>query len=93
MNFTTAWSTNAVTICAQCGLPHVSRIERSRRYRVEFAAAESTAECTESNAAAIQSATAAFAALVHDRMTECVYARALDSFASGARPEAGALVT
>jgi phosphoribosylformylglycinamidine synthase len=89
MNFTTAWSTNAVTICAQCGLPHVSRIERSRRYRVEFAAAEST---NESTAAAIQSATAAFAALVHDRMTECVYARALDSFASGARPEAGALV-
>ena len=85
MNFTTAWSTNAVTICQQCNLPHISRIERSRRYRVEFAAGDAA-----NGATGIQSATAAFAALVHDRMTECVYARALDSFASGARPDAGA---
>ena len=32
MNFSTAWSTNAVSICHSCGLTKVSRIERSRRY-------------------------------------------------------------
>ena len=32
MNFTTAWSTNAVSICQACGLRKITRIERSRRY-------------------------------------------------------------
>ncbi|MFH1025225.1 MAG: hypothetical protein V1764_00910 [Nitrospirota bacterium] len=32
MNFTTAWSTNAVSICHECGLTKITRIERSRRY-------------------------------------------------------------
>jgi phosphoribosylformylglycinamidine synthase len=32
MNFTTAWSTNAVSVCHACGLDKVARIERSRRY-------------------------------------------------------------
>jgi len=35
MNFTTAWSTNAVAICHSCGLTKVSRIERSQRFRIE----------------------------------------------------------
>ena len=35
MNFTTAWSTNAVSICHACGLKKITRIERSRRYRIE----------------------------------------------------------
>jgi phosphoribosylformylglycinamidine synthase len=33
MNFTTAWSSNAVSICRACGLTGISRIERSLRYR------------------------------------------------------------
>ena len=32
MTFTTAWSTNAVSICHACGLGAARRIERSRRY-------------------------------------------------------------
>ena len=35
MNFSTAWSTNAVSICHACGLTGIRRIERSRRYRLE----------------------------------------------------------
>ncbi|MEK6255125.1 MAG: hypothetical protein N2B05_10550, partial [Gemmatimonadales bacterium] len=35
MSFTTAWSTNAVSVCHACGLSSIRRIERSRRYRVE----------------------------------------------------------
>src|SRR3972149_11050187 len=34
MNFTTAWSTNAVSVCHACGLGKIRRIERSRRYRL-----------------------------------------------------------
>src|SRR5512146_2431784 len=34
MSFTTAWSTNAVSVCRACGLGKISRIERSRRYRL-----------------------------------------------------------
>ncbi len=32
MTFSTAWSTNAVSVCRACGLDTVSRIERSRRF-------------------------------------------------------------
>ncbi|MBT9538124.1 MAG: hypothetical protein IVZ94_08330, partial [Nitrospirae bacterium] len=34
MNFTTAWSTNAVSVCHACGLKKITRIERSRRYKL-----------------------------------------------------------
>ncbi len=34
MNFATAYSTNLVSICHTCGLKKVTRIERSRRYRL-----------------------------------------------------------
>ena len=34
MNFTTAWSTNAVSVCHACGLNKIMRIERSRRYKL-----------------------------------------------------------
>ena len=34
MNFTTAWSTNAVSVCHACGLKKVTRIERSKRYKI-----------------------------------------------------------
>lgn len=33
MNFTTAWSSNALSICRACGLSKIRRIERSRRYK------------------------------------------------------------
>jgi len=38
MNFSTAWSTNAVSICHACGLTNIRRIERSRRYLLAGAA-------------------------------------------------------
>ena len=34
LNFSTAWSTNAVSICRSCGLHQIKRIERSIRYRI-----------------------------------------------------------
>jgi phosphoribosylformylglycinamidine synthase len=75
LTFTTAWSTNAVSICRACGLDAVRRIERSRRYLLETGARLRDAE------------RGAFLGLVHDRMTECPYSEPLDTFATGARPE------
>jgi phosphoribosylformylglycinamidine synthase len=76
MNFSTAWSTNAVSICQACGLEKVVRIERSRRYLLRVGTALN------------ESQKAAFLELVHDRMTECHYPDTLKSFDSGVEPEA-----
>ncbi|UCF20340.1 MAG: phosphoribosylformylglycinamidine synthase, partial [Gemmatimonadota bacterium] len=75
MNFSTAWSTNAVAICHACGLTKIRRIERSRRYQLRSRVLLSEDEI------------AAFLALVHDRMTECRYPEPLASFKAGVRPE------
>ncbi|OWY96709.1 Phosphoribosylformylglycinamidine synthase, partial [Phytophthora megakarya] len=34
MNFSTAWSSNAVAICQACGISSIKRIERATRYLV-----------------------------------------------------------
>jgi phosphoribosylformylglycinamidine synthase len=72
MAFSTAWSSNAVSIAHACGLKGVTRVERSRRYQVTLqAGAQGAAAAAPSDDAA--PVLSAFAALVHDRMTECVY--------------------
>jgi phosphoribosylformylglycinamidine synthase len=76
MNFSTAWSTNAVSICHSCGLSKIVRIERSRRYLLK-----GCAEAFSDNAGR-----ATFLNLVHDRMTECVYPFPLESFETGIVP-------
>ena len=80
LSFTTAWSTNAVSVCHNCGLDTVRRIERSRRYLLRTASPISPAQRQ------------AFLAHVHDRMTECPYPRPLGSFELQARPEAAAAI-
>jgi phosphoribosylformylglycinamidine synthase len=69
LTFSTAFSANAVSACASCGIDKITRLERSRRYSVKARGGGlSDAE------------TAVFAGLVHDRMTEEVYATPLRSF-------------
>jgi len=75
MTFTTAWSTNAVSICRACSIDAVRRIERSRRFLLRTSTPLSDAART------------AIAAGLHDRMTECLYPRPLTDFDSGVRPE------
>lgn len=70
--FSTAWSSNCLSMCSACGIQSVTRIERSRRYRIITSGDNPPA------AAELQ----AFAALQHDRMTECVYDEPLSSFGS-----------
>ncbi len=69
MNFTTAWSTNAVSICHACGLTNISRIERSKRYKLLF---------TPSSSFVLHFSS--FTDLVHDRMTEFAYPDRLNNF-------------
>jgi len=72
--FTSAWSTNAVSICEAIGIDKVNRIEQSRRYLVKIAP-DTNADKN------------AFAGLVHDRMTECVYPDGIQSFEEHQEPE------
>ena len=74
MSFTTAWSTNAVSIFAVCGLDAIPRIERSRRFRFEaLPPTEAQRRC--------------LLGKIHDRMTECPYDKPLVTFETGIRPE------
>ena len=75
MNFTTAWSTNAVAICHACGLEKIRRIERSRRFLLDR---DTELDPEEERT---------FLALVHDRMTEAPYPEPLESFVTGMVPE------
>eukprot|EP00775_Hariotina_reticulata_P008987 gene8987-9160_t len=68
-NFSTAFSTNATSICTSVGLDKVTRLEPSRRYLLTSTRALTAEE------------KAAFAALVHDRMTEEVYQTPAATFA------------
>ncbi len=77
MNFTTAWSTNAVSVCHACGLKKITRIERSRRYRIAVNMA----------AAADNKWLDVFLRMIHDRMTECPYPEPLITFETGTQPE------
>ena len=74
LSFTSPWSTNAVSMLDASGVPIV-RLERYRRLRFR---------CTAPLAPAAWSA---LVASLYDRMTECVLAEPLQSFASTASPE------
>jgi hypothetical protein len=74
MTFTSAFSSNAVSICQACHVP-IERLELSKRYRFTSAAPLS------------DSAVSAIRSMLHDRMTEQEYPEPLTSFDSGAAPK------
>ncbi|CAJ1940320.1 unnamed protein product [Cylindrotheca closterium] len=71
MTFTSAFSSNAVSICKSCDLP-VGRLELSRRYRFVLTSALS------------DEAVKVLKSMLHDRMTEEEYTTRLTSFDNGA---------
>ncbi len=75
MNFTTAWSSNAVSICQACGLSKITRMERSRRYKVRARSFPDEERMKK------------FSDGLYDRMTECIYPEQLKTFDSGIKPE------
>ncbi len=79
MNFTTAWSTNAVSVCQACGLTKINRIERSRRYKL--------IRTQIPDSELISSLVTLHSSLFYDRMTECPYPEPLTTFETGIKPE------
>jgi len=77
LTFTTAWSTNAVTICHNCGLNQISRIEKSTLYLLQ----------TQREKPLTPQQINQFLDMVHDRMTECVYTQHLTSFKVNMKPQ------
>ena len=76
MSFASAFSSNAVSIARNCGVP-VARMERFRRYRLRGGDTEASG-----------GALSHLATIAHDRMTECVVAvPPLTSFGEPAAPE------
>lgn len=72
MTFTSAFSSNAVSICSACGLAEINRLERSLRYQFH-----TTSDLSAQALKVIKT-------MLHDRMTEEEYVRPIDSFESGA---------
>eukprot|EP00560_Eucampia_antarctica_P004903 CAMPEP_0197834212 /NCGR_PEP_ID=MMETSP1437-20131217/21637_1 /TAXON_ID=49252 ORGANISM="Eucampia antarctica, Strain CCMP1452" /NCGR_SAMPLE_ID=MMETSP1437 /ASSEMBLY_ACC=CAM_ASM_001096 /LENGTH=1318 /DNA_ID=CAMNT_0043438737 /DNA_START=100 /DNA_END=4056 /DNA_ORIENTATION=+ len=72
MTFTSAFSSNAVSICQACGLTQINRLELSKRYLLN-----NTASLSEAGVKAVRS-------MLHDRMTEQEYPKPTSSFESGA---------
>ncbi|MBI4683112.1 MAG: phosphoribosylformylglycinamidine synthase, partial [Nitrospirae bacterium] len=85
MNFTTAWSTNAVAVCHACGLTKIKRIERSRRYKFIFS--QESGVRSQEIEDFYSSLVTRHSSLFFDRMTECPYPGPLTTFASGVKPE------
>ena len=80
MTFTSAFSSNATSICAACGLPSITRLERSRRYKFTFSTPPSNDTIDVATIKTLKR-------ILHDRMTEEEYASPLSSFESGAVTE------
>ncbi|KAM9849326.1 phosphoribosylformylglycinamidine synthase [Aulostomus maculatus] len=76
LNFSTAWSTNAVSICQSAGLANVTRVELSRRFLIKPKNEEKLAEDIKK-----------LVECLHDSMTECVYQHPISSFAVEAKPQ------
>jgi len=74
MTFTSAFSSNAVSICQKCDLP-ISRLELSRRYRFRLSSSSSLSD----------RAVVVIKSMLHDRMTEEEYPTPLTTFDSGAQ--------
>ncbi|NWF52045.1 MAG: phosphoribosylformylglycinamidine synthase [Nitrospirae bacterium] len=94
MNFTTAWSTNAVSVCHACGLIKIKRIEKSRRYKLIFEDRAQGFKYSRDQVKKNQPPESltplnldAFLNLIHDRMTEYPYPEPLKSFETGIIPE------
>ena len=75
LNFSTAWSTNAVSMCQSAGLTQITRVERSLRYFIMASMADGSGVKISSVAER------EISGCLHDRMTECRYAEPLESFA------------
>lgn len=75
LNFTSAWSTNAISILQSCGIDGISRIERSLRYIISF------------NKESVPIKDSEIFSALHDRMTEQIYRSPIERFETTIIPE------
>lgn len=80
LNFTTPWSSNAVSIFTSCGIDKIRRIERSRRFNLIL---KDKTRLSSIHSFIITSHSSIF----YDRMTEMPYKERLKTFESGIKPE------
>lgn len=78
LNFSTAWSTNAVSICQSVGLTSVTRIEQSRRFLIKPINPDH-GNSEEDVKSLVES--------LYDSMTECIYQSPITSFSVEAKPQ------
>jgi phosphoribosylformylglycinamidine synthase len=81
LNFSTAWSTNAINIFRSCGLNKVLRIEQSRCLLLRLSNRATI------DAEAFRKAESQFVSSLYDRMTEMIYKEPLTSFKLNMTPE------
>ncbi|XP_061680318.1 phosphoribosylformylglycinamidine synthase [Syngnathoides biaculeatus] len=79
LNFSTAWSTNAMSICHSAGLTNITRVELSRRFLIKPKDNADTANFLKDVKNLI--------VILHDSMTECAYEHPVTSFAVDARAQ------
>jgi phosphoribosylformylglycinamidine synthase len=77
--FTSAFSSNATSICVACGLSSIVRLERSRRYRITLSPPPSSYSTSSKEEDTIK-----LKSLLHDRMTEQEYIVPITTFHNGA---------
>mmetsp|Transcript_6895 Transcript_6895/g.13751 ORF Transcript_6895/g.13751 Transcript_6895/m.13751 type:complete len:1317 (+) Transcript_6895:84-4034(+) len=77
LTFCSAFSSNACEICKQCGIPNVTRFEKSVRYGI----------VTDGKGGISAEGVEMFKGAMHDRMTEMVYEVPIESFDAGVKPE------
>ncbi|XP_078683172.1 phosphoribosylformylglycinamidine synthase-like [Branchiostoma floridae x Branchiostoma belcheri] len=78
LNFSTAFSTNAVSICHAVGLKQISRIEVFHRFLIQSADDSPPITAEEERG---------MLAALHDRMTECRYTEPVSSFELDVKPD------
>ena len=87
LNFSTAFSTNAVSICHSVGLSSVTRVEVSCRYLVTFS--DTMTSGPSGDAVVVTKAMEdSLVTSLHDRMTECRYASPITTFDLDIQPDA-----
>ncbi|KAM6921075.1 phosphoribosylformylglycinamidine synthase [Xenentodon cancila] len=79
LNFSTAWSTNAVSICQSAGLSNVTRVELSRRFLIQSKSGGNLSELSVDVQKLFE--------CLHDSMTECVYHHPITSFVVETEPQ------
>ncbi|XP_056132560.1 phosphoribosylformylglycinamidine synthase [Lampris incognitus] len=79
LNFSTAWSTNAVSICWSAGVSNVTRVELSRRLLIKPTNGGSVNELNGDLEKLIE--------CLYDSMTECVYQNPIISFSVETKPQ------